>query len=179
MSMRQRIFPDPRHDSPAVLPRTMTMYNDSCKSYSVDDDVRLVRASLGRVSAYSNVAAAEVLQVSEATVRRWRAGSIAVPLRTVTRLALIDFVGTDPPASAGWGPEAAGGAKGETGEEAGLDLFGSVSRVSDYLRRLGPPGENATRKMDALEGIRRTITTLSPLPEWWYRLREAIESERL
>lgn len=59
---------------------------------TITGDVELVRSALERVRDYSNLAAAREIGVSEGTVRRWRDGRIAVPLRTSTRLTLRQFL---------------------------------------------------------------------------------------
>jgi hypothetical protein len=52
----------------------------------------LVTRALELVGESSNVYAAEVLGVSEGTIRRWRAGDISTPLRTGTRVGLIRYI---------------------------------------------------------------------------------------
>lgn len=121
---------------------SITKYNEERKGAvsNYDEDARLVKEALARVADYSNVAAAKRLGVSEATIRRWREGDIAVPLRTSSRLALRRFLErTRRPAV-------------DSEEKEGLDsLLTSPAALYATLSDFGPPGEAAEDKLALIE----------------------------
>ena len=152
------------------------------------DDELLVESFLSLHRDLSNRAAAAELGVSEATIRRWRRGKIATPLRTETRLRLRSCIGH--PAVRWSGalrpPEAEeAGVKqvGTRGADAGLATAGALRiRGSDlvrYIGSIGLPGQEKARKRYVLEGVRHVITAVAPLPPWWYDLVERVESHEL
>lgn len=57
------------------------------------DEMGMVLTALERVEGLSNGTAGVKIGVSEPTVRRWRSGDIALPLRSSTREALRLFLG--------------------------------------------------------------------------------------
>jgi len=99
-----------------------------------------VKEALARVSDYSNVAAAKRLGVSESTVRRWRAGDIAVPLRTSSRLALRRFI------------ESMDRSSVDVEDRDGFEsLLHSKAALYATLSDFGPPGEAAEDKLALIE----------------------------
>lgn len=117
------------------------------------------------------MSAGEALGVSEGTIRRWRSGNIAVPLRNATRVSLQRFLARE--AWAGQ-EQVLDGVAG-----AAVEPFASVSAVRTYLAELGPPGQGAARKLDVLEGVRQVIGARSPVPDWWYALRDDVRGSVL
>ena len=59
------------------------------------------------------------------------------------------------------------------------EIFTSFDAVVRFLGGLGSPGEQKARKIDALEGYRRMISTLGAVPEWWYELKERVDRSEL
>jgi transcriptional regulator with XRE-family HTH domain len=55
-------------------------------------DARLVQLALEEVAPLNNYEAADRIGVSEGTIRRWRDGEIATPLRSATRRAISRFL---------------------------------------------------------------------------------------
>lgn len=49
-----------------------------------------------------------------------------------------------------------------------------ASYVASFLGMIGGPGKEEGRKLDALDGFRRALTTLGKVPEWWYQLRDQV-----
>lgn len=94
-------------------------------------DLALVEECLQAVSGIkSNRAAAKELGVSEATLRRWRAGNVALPLRENTRDALTRYVARHRKPQ---GRSQSGGATPTAGEpRSPLD----VSQLAENARRL-------------------------------------------
>lgn len=127
-----------------------------------DEDA--VRAALDSVAHIeSNYKAAKVLGVSEATVRRWRAGAIAVPLREPTRSALERYLARH----------------NKQRDEIVSALDDLEAYTKALISRAGPPGQQRARKRDILRGLRIMITATDPLPEWWYDLEEEVDRGEL
>lgn len=146
----------------------ITSYDDLCKGTVTSyNDKELVSAALQRVRDYSNLAAAGEIGVSEGTIRRWREGNVAIPLRTSTRLALRRYLSD----------ESTGEAR-EPEPEA-EDLFANYDQIVKYVGGVAPPGQDQAVKRDILEGIRRAITATRPLPRWWHELKEKVDRGEL
>ncbi len=139
--------------------------------------LRRVRERLG----WDRTELADKLGVHPGSIARWETGG-SVPHRYhVERIA-------------GWGevePDwiLAGGEDGDVGEESGEatgveeeaaeELFASLDSVARFVGGIGPAGQEKLRKLDALEGLRRMLTAKGLLPDWWYELRERVESDAL
>lgn len=59
------------------------------------------------------------------------------------------------------------------------DLFAFFDHMARFLGGIAPPGQERLRKLDALEGLRRMLTTRGVLPGWWYELRDRVEADEL
>lgn len=143
-----------------------------------DLDLTLVEGCLQALRDYSNLAAAEALGISEATVRRWRGGNIAVPLRTSTRLALRSFADLHGISGKSRHYLDAGAALLQS-TAVQSQIFTSLDQIRAYIAEVGPPGDDQGRKMDVLLGIRQVITARSAVPDWWYQLRDLVQGGEL
>jgi hypothetical protein len=57
-----------------------------------------------------------------------------------------------------------------------IELAGARASASEVGQWIGTLDGRA-RKLDALDALRRVLSITGPVPEWWYRLREEVESE--
>jgi transcriptional regulator with XRE-family HTH domain len=73
----------------------------------------------------------------------------------------------------------ADGARPHGAEPEGEELFAFFDQVVRFLGGIAPPGQERLRKLDALEGLRRMLTTRGVLPGWWYELRDRVEADEL
>lgn len=143
-------------------------YKTQRKGLVTQDEGDLVRGALARVDGLSDYAAATKIGVSEPTVRRWRKGKIALPLREPGKSALYRFMGVQLPARPN-GIHVTGA----------IDLFRDIDMITRYVRDLAPPGQQKALKRDVLEGLRRIITAREPLPQWWKDLYEMVEKDEV
>jgi len=116
------------------------------------------------------------LGVHQGSIARWETGGAVPHGSTVRRFAGLAgtteawlLTGTGDPASPPPPPA----------EGYAADPFASRAAVARFLATLAPPGREAMRKLDALEGLRRMLTAAGELPGWWYALRADVESARL
>lgn len=113
----------------------------------------------------SNYRVANDIGVSEPTVRRWRDGDIAVPLRSGTRRALQRFLGRTPQREEGGPLE---------------ELIGNLDGLARQFGDMGRSEAAQARKLAALEGIERTATALrKELPNRFYEIRRKVERGEL
>ncbi len=70
-------------------------------------------------------------------------------------------------------------AAAEAPEREAEELFASLDTIARFVGGIAPPGQERFRKLDALEGLRRMLTARGLLPDWWYRLRDQVESDEL
>jgi hypothetical protein len=88
---------------------------------------------------------------------------------TVQRLA--ELGGTTPE----WLRTGHGGGPQPPRDDEADDPFASHDAIARFLAGIAPPGGEALRKLDALDGLRRMLTARGELPGWWYHLRERVE----
>lgn len=119
-------------------------------------------------------AAAFLPGVSGATLRRYRAGRMPSRMTTDVRLALRTFLQTraeegTPEHTAGSDPDA----------EAAEDTFRYFEQTIRQMGGAGDieAGELKLRRLDALEGLRRFFSARGPVPGWWYRIKEKVETD--
>lgn len=145
---------------------------------SVGFRLRRVREKLG----WERGELADKLGVHPGSIARWETGG-SVPHRYhLERIA--EWGDVDPEwllTGAGAGgageepaPPADDGAHGEAGE-----MFASLDSIARFVGGIGPAGQEKLRKLDALEGLRRMLTARGLLPDWWYELRDRVESDAL
>ena len=145
---------------------------------SVGFRLRKVRERLG----WDRTELADKLGVHPGSIARWETGG-SVPHRYhVERIA--EWGDVDPEwllsgreqagADAEAAPHAEDGGEGEAGE-----MFASLDSIARFLGGIGPAGQEKLRKLDALEGLRRMPTARGLLPDWWYELRDRVESDEI
>lgn len=135
-----------------------------------DDIIRanreLVSEFLAKVQDLDNVAAGNMIGVSEGTIRRWRKGEVSA-IRLSTKVVMRRFMSTGQSvADARLAPD-------------DLDLFRDVDRIVRYVGGVGPPGKSKALKRDILNGLRMAITAREPLPQWWKDLYEKVENDEI
>ena len=118
-----------------------------------------------------------MLQVSHGTIGRWRAGDHS-PLHPATRRQLTVFLRN------GAAAEQVRARENETDpyqpfRTEAEDLVPLLGEITRFLGRLGDPGEQQARKLDALQGYKQVLATLGPIPNFWYELREQVEAGEL
>lgn len=117
------------------------------------------------------------LGVHAGSIARWETGGAVPHAYTLERIAELGG------ASSEWirtGRDAQGAAEpGSRVESEAEDLFSSFDAMVRFVEGIAPPGEERLRKLDALEGLRRMLTARGILPDWWYELRQRVETDRL
>jgi transcriptional regulator with XRE-family HTH domain len=133
--------------------------------------LRRVREGLG----LDRTQLAERLGVHPGSIARWETGGSVAHRYYLERIA--DWADVSPEwILNGEGEETAEAAREETPEAETEDVFASLDAVTRFLGGMGSAGQERLRKLDALEGLRRMLTARGMLPDWWYRLREQVES---
>lgn len=117
------------------------------------------------------------LGVHSGSIARWETGGAVPHAYTLGRIAEMGGATAEWIRTGRGAPDAVEDAgQAERDEE---EPFVSADAMARFLEAIGPPGEAALRKLDALEGLRRMLTAGGVLPDWWYELREAVEEGRL
>ncbi|HEV2147289.1 MAG TPA: helix-turn-helix transcriptional regulator [Longimicrobiaceae bacterium] len=140
---------------------------------AVGHRVRRVRERLG----WDRTELADKLGVHPGSIARWETGG-SVPHRYHLE-QIAEWGDTDADwiltgHTPGAAEEAAPAAEGEAEEP-----FASPDTVARFLGGIGPAGQDRPRKLDALEGLRRMLTTKGRVPDWWYELRDRVERDDL
>lgn len=131
------------------------------------DDREILRAFLDATKHLSLREAAEVSGVSVGTISRLRAER-DVRIFPSTRRKLEDAYRRVTKVD-----------KAETGAGEGPDLRLSLSDIEQLISRIGAPGEAASRKSAALEGVHDFFAAVGTVPDWLYELRSRVERGEL
>ncbi len=147
--------------------------NVEAERRAIGHRLRRVREKLG----WDRNELAERLAIHPGSIARWETGG-SVPHRYhLDRIA--EWGDVDPEwllsGESPGAPEEADAAP----EQETEDLFSSLDAVARFLGGIGPAGQERLRKLDALEGLRRMLTAKGRLPDWWYQLRDRVESDEL
>jgi transcriptional regulator with XRE-family HTH domain len=124
----------------------------------------------------------EELQVHTGSIARWETGG-AVPhpfhLQRIAELthtspAWLQYGGKEGKPA----PRRRAAGRSESCPEV-IELLTSFDTIARFLGGLGPPGDERPRKLDALEGYRRMISTVGAVPAWWYDVKEKVERDEM
>jgi transcriptional regulator with XRE-family HTH domain len=142
----------------------------------VGDRIAALRRALartrGRRLTQRDVAAE--LGVHAATVTAWEIGRQRPEGENLRRLAVL--LGVAPEEIAGPSALPADAAAPRALDGPAAELFASFDGLVRYLGGIAAPGQSRLRKLDALEGLRRLLAARGALPDWWFELRERVES---
>lgn len=145
----------------------------------VGDRIAALRRALararGRRLTQRDVAAE--LGVHAATVTAWEIGRQRPEGENLRRLAAL--LGVAPGEISGPAPAPPDDDAAQAWDGPAAELFASFDGLVRYLGGIAPPGQSRLRKLDAVEGLRRLLAARGALPDWWFELRERVESGRL
>lgn len=124
--------------------------------------LRRIREELG----WDRGELADRLGVHPGSIARWESGG-SVPHRYHLEQIAV------------WGGTTADAilASGPPDEDQPAPAFPSASGVRGFLEDFPPGPHRRSRRLDALEGLRRMLSAAGSLPDWWYDLRREVEGE--